>query len=274
MPINDALARYTGSLEKVDADFSEFARRQARDFAPEADWSEPELPRRATSTQISDWLKAHPKNYAAMSRLARQLINEAKWDDAKTAAETMLQLYPDDESASGPHALVAEICHEQKDAQGERAALEQLAELSDDDVDTLARLVELTTKAEDWKAVKKQAFRWLAVNPLVPAPHRALASAAESLHDDRLAIDSYRALLLLEPFDPADIHLQLASALERSGDLAAAKRHALLALEETPRYRAAHERLLAIVRKMEQNAGRESGARSQESARTTAEPKE
>jgi hypothetical protein len=31
----------------------------------------------------------------------------------------------------------------------------------------------------------------------------------------------------------------------------------LLALEETPRFRAAHERLLAIVRQMEQNATKE-----------------
>jgi hypothetical protein len=59
--------------------------------------------------------------------------------------------------------------------------------------------------------------------------------------------------LLLQPFDPADVHLKLATVLERRNELAVAKKHALLALEETPRFRAAHERLLAIVRKMEQN---------------------
>src|SRR5438067_12240809 len=116
-----------------------------------------------------------------------------------------------------------------------------------------ARLTELATKAEDWKAARTQSLRWLGVNPLVPAPHRAAAAAAEALRDDSLAIDSYRALLLLEPFDPADVHLKLAAALEHTGDLPAAKRQALLALEETPRFRAAHERLLAIVRKLEQN---------------------
>jgi tetratricopeptide (TPR) repeat protein len=264
MPINDSLARYAGSLETLDADFAEYGRRRAREFAPDADWSEPELPRRATSTQIAEWLKAHPKNYLALGRLARQLINEGKSVDAKGPVNEMRSLYPEDDTASGPHALLAEICHEQKDTSAERAALERLAELSDDDVDTFSRLVELATTAEDWDAARKHSLRWLAVNPLVPAPHRALASAAEALHDDRLAIDSYRALLLLEPFDPAEIHLQLATALERAGDLTTAKRHALLALDETPRYRAAHERLLAIVRKMEQNADQESGKESQE----------
>jgi hypothetical protein len=96
----------------------------------------------------------------------------------------------------------------------------------------------------------------LAVNPLMPAPHRATAAAAEILHDDQLAIESYRALLLLQPFDPAELHLKVATALQRRGDLISAKRHALLALESTPRFRAAHERLLAIVREMSHNTNR------------------
>ncbi len=259
LPINESLARYAGSLEALDADFAKYARQQAQDFAPDADWSEPELPRRATSSQISDWLKDHPKNYAGLSRLARQLMNEGKWEAAKAPLEEMRTLYPGDESANGPYVQLADVYRELKDSSAERLTLERLADLSDDDVDMFSRLVELATKAEDWTAVKKHAIRWLGVNPLVPSPHRAAASAAQALNDDRLALNSYRALLMLEPFDPAEIHLKLATLLERTGDLPAAKRHALLALEQTPRYRPAHQRLLAIIRKMEQNAGQKSG---------------
>jgi tetratricopeptide (TPR) repeat protein len=166
----------------------------------------------------------------------------------------MQNLYPADESANNPYTLLAQVQRELKDHAAERAALEKLAELTDDDVEMFARLSELTLKAEDWEGTRKHALRWLAVNPLVPTPHRAAAAAAEALKDDAMTIDSYRALLLLEPFDPAGIHLKLATALERQGDLAIAKRHALLALEETPRYRAAHQQLLAIVRRMSENA--------------------
>jgi tetratricopeptide (TPR) repeat protein len=123
-----------------------------------------------------------------------------------------------------------------------------------------SRLTELAIKAEDWPAARKHVQRWLGVSPLTPACHRAAAVAAEALGDEALAIASNRALLLLDPFDPAEIHLRLAAALERRGDLQEAKRHALLALEETPRFRAAHERLLAIVRKIEQNAEKEKPA--------------
>jgi hypothetical protein len=85
------------------------------------------------------------------------------------------------------------------------------------------------------------------VNPLIPAPHRAAAAAAEALGEPALAAQCYHALLLLEPIDAAELHLKLATALQKSGDLPAAKRQALLALEETPRYRAAHKLLLEIV---------------------------
>jgi tetratricopeptide (TPR) repeat protein len=253
LPINDSLARYTGSLDGLDADFAEYARKKARALAEGADWSQPELPRRSTSDTIAAWLKEHPHNYAGLARLARQLMNEGKWEAAKAPLEEMRRLYPEDETAEGPHALLAEVYRELKDVTSERAALEQLAELSDDDVEMFARLTELTMKAEDWETTRKQALRWLGVNPLTPAPHRAIAAAAEALGDDNLAIDSYRALLLLDPFDPAELHLRLATTLARKGELPAAKKHALWALEETPRYRAAHERLLAIVGKLGEN---------------------
>ncbi|MBI5760096.1 MAG: hypothetical protein HZA46_16385 [Planctomycetales bacterium] len=98
---------------------------------------------------------------------------------------------------------------------------------------------------------RKHALRWLAVSPLQPAPHRIAAEAGRELKDERLEIDSYRALLLLNPIDPAEIHLRLATALQHAGDLDAAKRHALLALEEAPRFRAAHRRLLEIIQASE-----------------------
>jgi tetratricopeptide (TPR) repeat protein len=272
MPINESLARYAGSLESLDAGFVEWARAKAKALAPEADWSQPELPRRASSAMISAWLAEHPNNYAALGRLARQQLNEGKLDAANETIQRMLKLYPEDESADGPLAMLAEVERERKDAASERAALEKLVALADDDVDALSRLVELTTKAEDWKATADIAGRWLAVNPLAPAPHRGAARAAEALGDDELAMSSYQALLLLEPFDPAEIHLKLATAFEKKGELAAAKRHALLALDETPRYRAAYGRLLAIVEQMEQNAEKGTGDREQGSGGRSQQP--
>jgi tetratricopeptide (TPR) repeat protein len=247
MPINDSLARYAGSLEALDKEFAAYARKQAEAMAPKADWTKPELPQRAGVELVAAWVKEHPTNYAALQALAQLRIAAKDWSAAKDVLLKMKELYPADASASGSYALLAQVHRELKEVKEERAALETLASLVADNVVAYERLCELSAAAEDYAKSRDYALRWLAVNPLMPGPHRYAAAAAEKLHDDPLAIESYRALLLLEPFDPADVHLKLATALQRLGDLQAAKRHALLALEEAPRFRAAHQRLLAIV---------------------------
>lgn len=245
--INEALDRHTNSLEELNKAFAVFARKYAEGMAPDADWSEPELPRRIDPAQALAWLKSHPRNYVGLQRLARQFIAGKQWAAAKEPLAMMRKLYPDDEGDDSLYPLLARVHRELNETPQERAVLERFAELSDDNVDMYARLTELTAHAGDWEQTRKYVQRWLAVNPLHPAPHRIAAEAAEHLRDDRLAIDSYRALLLLNPVDTAGLHLQLAKALQRAGDLPAAKRHALLAVEEAPRYRDAHRQLLAII---------------------------
>ena len=95
------------------------------------------------------------------------------------------------------------------------------------------------------KPVAKNAERFLAVNPLLPQPHRFLGTASEALGDSKRAIRSYETLLKLDPRDPADVHFRLAKLLHQAGD-PGARRHVLEALEEAPRYREAHRLLLAI----------------------------
>ncbi len=246
--INDALARHTGSLDELDTAFAEFARKRATDMAPDADWSEPELPKRANSELLATYLKEHPHNYAALQRQAKQLIAEKKFVAALEPLAAMLRLYPRDASGEGHLAMSARVHRELKEVVQERAVLESLAALKSDNVDLFARLSELTSQADDWDATRRFVQRWLAISPLQPAPHRVAAVAAEKLQDHKLAIDSYQALLLLNPIDVADLHLKLATMLQQVGDLASAKRHVLLALEEAPRFRAAHQRLLEIIK--------------------------
>jgi tetratricopeptide (TPR) repeat protein len=254
LSINDALARHVGSLEELDAAFAEYASKLATAMAPDAEWSEPELPKRADSQKLTAWLKDHPHNYPALQRLARQLVAEKQWPKALQTLESMRNLYPQDAGADSLYALLAAVHREMGDTAAERLVLNTLADLTDDNVDVLSRITELTAESKEWELTKKYALRWLAVSPLQPAPHRRCAEAAENLHDDRLAIASYQALLLLNPIDAADLHLRLATTIERTGDLQLARKHALLALEETPRFREAHKRLLEIVRKIDAQA--------------------
>lgn len=248
MPIHDALARYAGSLDALDAEFAAYARQRAQQLAPEVDWTPPELPRQASAEAVAAYVQEHPANYAALRRLARLQMEARDYDAAEATLQTMLRLYPQDASADGPYALLASVHRARGKADEERQVLTQWAERTADQTELFARLTELALAAEDWELARRTAERWLGVNPLLAAPHRAAARAAAALGDVALAIDSYRALLQLDPFDPAEVHYQLATWLWRQGDRAAARRHALLALEQTPRFRAAQKRLLEIVR--------------------------
>ncbi|HEX2749916.1 MAG TPA: hypothetical protein VHM91_18045, partial [Verrucomicrobiales bacterium] len=107
------------------------------------------------------------------------------------------------------------------------------------------RLVTLATAAKDWKTAAAQARRWLAVNPLVAPPWRALAQASEETGDWTTAATAWRTILALDPPDPAGVHFNLARVLQRSGDKAAL-RHVLMALEDNPRHREALRLLLEI----------------------------
>ncbi|HUY91963.1 MAG TPA: tetratricopeptide repeat protein [Pirellulales bacterium] len=254
MPINDSLSRYAGSLEALDKEFAEFARTRARQMAPEADWSEPDLPPTAGAEEVVAWLEKHPKNYAALGRRAKQLLDAKKWQEAKAPLEEMVRLYPEGVGAGNPYAMLAKAHRELGETAEERAALEKIAGLTADEPDALLRLMELAAAAEDWPTVTKHGLRMLAVNPLLKTPHRQLAAAAEHTGDDALAIEAYGALLLLDPIDLAELHYRLAVRLHRTGDLGGARRHALEALEEAPRYRAAQRELLAIVEKMDEVA--------------------
>ena len=134
---------------------------------------------------------------------------------------------------------------ELKEADAERETLSRLATLDADATDAFLRLMELSRNARDWPAVAENAERFLAVNPLLPQPYRYLARASVELGRTNAAIQSYQKLLLLDPPDPAEVHLALARLLRQAGD-PGAKRHVLQALEEAPRFREAHRLLLEI----------------------------
>ena len=51
----------------------------------------------------------------------------------------------------------------------------------------------------------------------------------------------------MDPFDPADVHFRAARLLEAEGRIDEARKQLLLALEEAPRYREAHNLLLSVI---------------------------
>jgi tetratricopeptide (TPR) repeat protein len=235
--INAAIAAHTAPMEKLEADFAKFAHERAESLAPTLEFEKAE-PREMRS---KDWIAAHPTNFWALQRTAMDAISRGQWSNAIPPLKKMAEAFPGQTGDDSAWALLARTYRGLGDTNAERAALEKLVSLD--------RLSELGTLKEEWPLVYTNATRALAVNPLVPRPHRALAQSAEALGRDSEAIRANRILLMLDPPDPAQAHFRLAKLLHKKGD-AEAKRQVLQALEEAPRFRDA----LRLLRDLNEKA--------------------
>ncbi len=266
MPINESLGRYSGSIAALDQEFAEFARRLAESLAPDLAWDECDAPPNADSAALAAWNNNHPKNYWGLRRWASQLIVEKNWAEAKRPLQQLIKHYPGDVSAGNALEMLATVHRELKATDLEEATLKRLVELDADAVDALARLMTIYNDREDWPALWETAQRMLAVDPLRRALHVHLSRAAEELGKNEAAIAAYKAVLQLDPIDPARAHFRLAQLLQQQGDLPAARRQVLMALEEAPRYRAALRTLLEIVEQMDDSRKTDDDAKPSDAA--------
>ena len=266
--INQTIAKHTVAMSTLEKDFEVYAKQIAERMGPKLDWERPGLGggelvgRRAgpgltpaptqqvARVDLNDfnwesWLKAHPTNFYALSGRARELAEQKKWSEAKPLLQQLVELCPEFVGAQSAYLMLAETHRALGETKEERAVLDRFAARDDSTTDAFLRLMELTREAQDWNAVLLNARRYRAVNPLVPIPYRFLADAAEQTGDARTAIEACRALLQLDPPDPAEANYRLARLLHGVGD-PAARQHVLQALEEAPRYREALRLLLEM----------------------------
>jgi tetratricopeptide (TPR) repeat protein len=254
MEINQALEKHTEPIAKLEPEFTAFAHDRARSLAPGLDFEKPAFAStnrlaaflgETDSAAWNSWAKSRPTNYWVMTRQAEEFVKDKQWTKATNVLQRLVDLCPDPAASDNAYRLLAISLLELRNTNDEQHLLARLAEKDDTAIDAYRRLMELSSAAHDWPAVALNARRYVAVDPLVPLPYRFLAQAAEQTDDLHTAIQALRALLELNPPDPAQVHFDVARLLHRTGD-PEAKRHVLRALEEAPRYRAALRLLLEI----------------------------
>ena len=244
-----SLARRLAGLDELEAGFTEFAIDRAHRVAPRADWEIPDAdsPLHRDPEGVAEYLGEHPNNIWALSTHCGFLLAERRWEEILDPARKLIELYPEFVGAGNGYLALARAQRNLGNSEGERDTLRAWAERDADALDAFTRLIELDMAAEDWAAVEVDARRLLALNPLLRSPHLALGVAAQQQGKAVEAIAAFGSLLRLDPVNPADVHFRLAQ-LHAAGDPDLAKRHVLLALEEAPRFRAAHELLLEITK--------------------------
>jgi tetratricopeptide (TPR) repeat protein len=235
--------------------FKEFAVQVARGVGPNLDWEKPPEPKPGTDLDkaLAEWTKAHPTNYYSLRQSAQRAIATKDWKAAKTPLLQLIELFPTQGGAESAWPQLALVHRSLGETNEERQVLTRAAALDHESPDVYLRLMELAAAVRDWPTVLTNANRFLAVNPLVPAPYRYLAEASEATGQADVAISAYRTLLQLDPPNPADTHFQLARLLQPANPTDS-RRHVLQALEEAPRHRPALRLLLQLQGKTAANA--------------------
>lgn len=243
-PINDALAAHTAPMETLEKDFKAFAKSAAENMGSDSIWKKPE--RNKDGDIEPNWAALHQENYWVITEKWEEALNDARADDAIPLLEKSIKIYPGQSGPGSAYAQLAKIFQERKDVEQERRILNQWSRLDGEATEALLRLVELDLGASDHKAAIRHATQLLEINPLHPLPHRATAEALESEGNDEGAVHAFQTVLKLAPPDRAEIHYRLARLFKKQSN-PEARRHILLALEEAPRFRAAHELLLELT---------------------------
>lgn len=246
--INVALAKHTVPLADLETDFEKHARGLAEKLAPGLNWERPEpaLFTAAGAEDLAKFAEKNPDNYWVLRFRAARSAEEQKWPEARKSLERLVELYPEQKGPESPYRQLVAALRALGDTAAERKVLQKWAAIDDEATDAYGRLLELAAADKDWEIVARMVERYLAVNPLVAPPYRYLAQAAAELKNDSAAVVAWRTLIQLDTADPATAHYELAQLLHRRGEADDARRHVLMALEETPRYRAALRLLAAI----------------------------
>jgi tetratricopeptide (TPR) repeat protein len=243
--LNRSLADRTLPFTELEKQFAAFARARAEHLAPGVDLDLP--PSDASPTGLAAWEKSHPHNYSLELEQARGLMDSNRWAEARLLLESLAMAYHGEKRGENPYWLLAATERRLGHTNAELAALRRLALVDLDFAELYERLIELSEAQNDWASVETWGERLMAINPLISAPHVALAKAGDALGHRSEAIAAYRHLLLLQPPDPAEVHYQLARLLHAQGGMETeAKRQVLEALEDAPRFRQAQRLLLEI----------------------------
>ncbi|MDG1895243.1 MAG: tetratricopeptide repeat protein [Fuerstiella sp.] len=241
--INDALERRAGGLTELNAAFAEYLTGLANSYAKDVEFAI------QTDDETKPDLKAlqqNPNHYTAGLNAAAEMIRAGELDSAEKKLLDLIGLFPEDTSPNGGRRILAEVYRRQEKTDQQSAVLAEHLQRSGDDLEAAVELLSLQVNAEQWTAALETSQFVMAIDPLQPDVLRQAHVVAAATESDDLALEVLSGLLELEPADAARTHFLMAQIL-KSQNVEQSRRHVLLALEQAPRYRAAHKLLLDLA---------------------------
>ncbi|MDX1513029.1 MAG: tetratricopeptide repeat protein [Gammaproteobacteria bacterium] len=184
--------------------------------------------------------------YVHLLTEGREALQAGDDDRARTALSEAQALFPEHAGPDSAYASLATLYTREGKPELAIDQLERAIAIDADDLDAHRRLAELYTAAGDAGSAAATIDRALLIQPFDATLYQTLAGIRESRGEWRLAAAARAAVVALDPSDPAEARYLLARAHRRAGDLVAAKREVLGALELAPMYEQALELLLEV----------------------------
>jgi tetratricopeptide (TPR) repeat protein len=239
------------SLEQFDARFSAYVReRFARGLAsvrrPEHGAQAPA--RRRHRDELVAAADAEPGDFLRQLAAGKALLEARQAAAARGYLTRALALFPEYGEDDSPSWLLAQLDLDDKDLAKARGHLEAFLAFNETHYDAHLRLASVQEQLGDRAAAARWLERALSIDPTEAAVHLRLAELYDALGDGAGLVRARRSVLDLDPVDRPEALYQLARAHQKTGDVAAARRTVLEALELAPRFRRAQTLLLELHR--------------------------
>jgi len=236
----------------MDAAYARFIDSRIRDIAARLHFPRtPESAEEASSgapdkDRLQQRLQNDPEDFFANLQMGTLLQKEGNPKEAESYLKKAQRLFPQYVGPGNPYQLLG---HYYLATGKENEALAEFLAWSREDgesTDPLVRAADIYRNRKDWIPAADMLNLSIYIIPYDAGIQKRLADTAMEAAKWPAAIAAYRALVSLNPSDPAGTRFDLARALMASGNKQEARRETLRALEIAPTYLKAQELLLKL----------------------------
>jgi len=196
--------------------------------------------------QVAARARADTGDFVAQLSYGHILMSEGQGDEAIPYFRRAQRLFPQYAEVGSPYWHLARIYRERGDHAAAEAELAAMIEINERSYAAHLELAEVREELGDLRGAAVALQRAVYINPLEIELHERLARLYGELGEWQPAVRERRAVLALDPADPAAALYDLAHAYLRAGQREEARHTVLRALERAPGYDEALELLLEI----------------------------
>ncbi|MFB3903016.1 MAG: tetratricopeptide repeat protein [Acidobacteriota bacterium] len=235
------------STEAFDKQFNEFLQSRLGQAFKSVDFELLEDKASLKSPEkLPAWLARHPDSFFANLKLGSFYAEQNQPDRAVPYLQKAKKLFPAYDKPDNPYRQLARIYKAQNKLPAAIAELEALTAINAGDFEALKQLGQWLKESGKPERAMPVLENALYVYPFDPDIHKLLAEIGSSQGKLELALREYRAVLALNPDDPAAAHFNVAHVLFEMGRRSEARQQVLSALEIAPGFQPAQELLLKL----------------------------